>query len=158
MGNIRALCLAVVDTLGGWLGRRPMLVELAGPRGTVTLVTTPDGQLGDAALNAGNRYPHWAQRVAARSLIGLAGYRPGKRAKRISKPVLFVVCDDDLTTLAAATTSVAGVVPGAEIAHFPGGHYAPFMAAHEDVVQVELEFLSRHLAQQAQTASGGSTR
>jgi pimeloyl-ACP methyl ester carboxylesterase len=135
----------ILDAVGGFLGRPPRLVDLAGPQGTVAVLTTPDGQQGDAALNPGNRYPEWRQAVAARSAVPLASYRPGRSAARIRYPLLVVVCDDDVSALAASAARVARRAPGAELVRFPGGHYAPFLDAHDEVVAAELDFLGRHL-------------
>lgn len=39
----------------------------------------------------------------------------------------------------------AGRAPRRELVHLSGGHYAPFMEAHEPAVAAQLEFLERHL-------------
>jgi uncharacterized protein len=118
---------------------------LIGARGSVAVLTTPDGQLGDRALNAGNRHPGWVQSVAARSTLPLLAYRPGRAAGRSRQPALVVVCDDDQSTFTPATLEVAKRFPDAEVVHLSGGHYAPFMEAHEQAVAEELDFLDRRL-------------
>ena len=35
--------------------------------------------------------------------------------------------------------------PRAELVQLPGGHYAPFLDAHEQAVAAEVSFLRRHL-------------
>jgi len=133
------------DALGGLLGRSPRLVPLAGAPGTVALLTTPDGQDGNRALNPGSRYPEWQQAVAARSILGVGFYRPGRDASRVRCPLLVVVADDDQSALAAPAVRAAQHAPHAEVAHLAGGHYAPFLEAHEQTVAVELSFLDRHV-------------
>jgi len=64
------------------LRRAPILIPLAGPRGTVASITTPDGQRGGQALDPAGRYPDWDQTVAAASALRLAFYRPGARRHR----------------------------------------------------------------------------
>jgi hypothetical protein len=66
----------LLDALGGLFGREPLLVPLAGKRGAVAVLTTPDAQDGDRALNPGNKYPDWQQEVAARSAVRIGFYRP----------------------------------------------------------------------------------
>jgi hypothetical protein len=39
--------------------------------------------------------------------------------------------------------------PRGELVRVPGGHYAPFKDAHEQVVDAELSFLRRHLVENA---------
>ena len=96
LAQLRLMSRAVLDTLGGMLGRKPLLVPLTGERGTVAMLSTPDGLQGDEALNA-SRYPEWQQKVAARSVLRLGSYRPGLYAARVQCPLLVMVCDDDHT-------------------------------------------------------------
>jgi uncharacterized protein len=133
------------DALGALFGRPPLLVPLAGPPGTVALLTTPDAQLGDQALNPGNRYPEWQQEVAARSALRLVFYRPGRVASRVRCPLLVLVCDEDTSALAAPAVRAAQRAPHGELVRLPGGHYAPFLEAHEEAVAAAVSFLSRHL-------------
>jgi fermentation-respiration switch protein FrsA (DUF1100 family) len=135
-----------LDVAGGLLGLAPRLVPLAGKPGDVAVVTTPDALEGDRALNPDNRYPDWRQTVAARSALRLAFYEPGRAARRISCPLLVVVCDDDRTALVGPGLRVAERAPRAELVRLPGGHYAPFLEAHDAAAEAELSFLRRHLA------------
>jgi fermentation-respiration switch protein FrsA (DUF1100 family) len=135
----------LLDALGGLLGRDPLLVPLAGKPGTVSMLTTPDSQDGDRALNPGNRYPDWRQQIAARAALRLGFYRPGREASRVRCPLLVVACDDDLSALPGPAVRAAERAPRAELVRLPGGHYAPFMDEHERAVELELAFLRRHL-------------
>ncbi len=135
----------LLDTARGLVGRPPLLVPLAGPPGTVALLTTPDGMDGDRALNPDGRYPQWEQTMAARSAMALASYRPGKWAARVRCPLLFVACDQDQSVLVEPAVRAARRAPQAELVRLPGGHYAPFLDAHEPAVEAELAFLRRHL-------------
>jgi hypothetical protein len=135
----------VLDALGGLFGRAPRLVPLAGPPGTVASLSTPDGLDGDRALNPGNQYPDWRQEVAARSVLAIGFYRPGRAAARVRRPLLVLVCDDDRSALAGPAVRAAGRAPRGEVAHLPGGHYEPFLGGHEEAVATELSFLRRHL-------------
>jgi fermentation-respiration switch protein FrsA (DUF1100 family) len=136
----------VLDVAGGLFGLAPRLVPLAGKPGDVAVVTTPDALDGDRALNPDNRYPDWQQTVAARSALRLGLYEPGRVAHRIACPLLVVVCDDDRTALVRPGLRVAERAPRAELVRLPGGHYAPFLEAHDAAVKAETSFLQRHLA------------
>jgi len=140
---------ALLDVLGGLLRRPTRLVPLVGPPGTVAMLTTPDA-VGDGAraLRAAN-YPNWTQQVAARSALRIGFHRPGRDAKRITCPLLVIACDDDQTSLAAPAIRVAGKAPRGELSRLPGGHYAPFLEGHEQAVDVQLEFLRRHLVERS---------
>jgi pimeloyl-ACP methyl ester carboxylesterase len=149
---VRLIGRCIVDTVGAWFGRSPRLVALAGPPGTVALLNTPDAQLSNETLNPGNKYPEWQQAIAARSVLPAAFYRPAKYAGEVRCPLLYVVCEDDQSALAAPTLKAAGRTPKAEVLQVPGNHYAPFLDAHEQVVEAEVAFLQKHLATAADPA------
>jgi uncharacterized protein len=138
--------LALRDVARGLAGREPLVVPLAGPRGAVAMLTTPDACDGDRALNPGNVYPGWDQTIAARSVVPIALYRPGRTASRISCPLLAVISTRDQSVLAAPGLTAARRAPAGEILEVDGAHYAAFLDQHETVVAAELDFLHRHLA------------
>jgi uncharacterized protein len=146
LGALRLIGRSVLDMLGGLLGRPPRLVALSGPPGTVALLNTPDAQDTNRALDPDNRYADWQQAIAARSVLPAALYSAAKYAPQVRCPLLYVVCDDDQSALAAPALAAAERTPNAELLRVPGGHYAPFLDAHEQVVEAELAFLNRHLA------------
>lgn len=143
---LRLFGRGVADALGGLLGRPPLLVPTAGVRGAVASLTTADAMDGDHALDPDNRHTTWDRTVAARIVLRLGTYRPGRDAARIACPLLVVVCDDDRSALPAPALRAARSAPAGETAHLPGTHYAPFLAAHEAAVAAELAFLERHVA------------
>ncbi|MFB7613506.1 alpha/beta hydrolase [Kitasatospora sp. NPDC056181] len=142
---LRVLGLGLLDAAGGLVGREPLLIPLGGRPGEVAALTTPDVPDGVRALGAEAGYPDWPQVVAARSVLTLGTYRPGRHAPRIACPLLVVVCEDDHSALPAAAERVARRAPRGELVRLPGGHYAPFLAAHEQAVAAHLDFLRRHL-------------
>jgi uncharacterized protein len=137
--------VALRDAARQLAGREPLLVPLAGPRGAVAMLTTPDAADGDRALNPGNAYPGWQQSIAARSVLPLGLYRPGSAASRISCPLLAVISTGDQSVLAAPARKAAAQAPRAETLEVGGGHYAAFLDEHETVITAELDFLRRHL-------------
>ncbi|MFI6493755.1 alpha/beta hydrolase [Streptomyces sp. NPDC050564] len=142
---LRLLGLGVADTLGGLAGRPPLLVPTAGPRGAVASLTTPDAMDGDRALDPERRHTNWEQTVAARIVLQFGGYRPGRHASRIRCPLLVVVCDQDQSALPGLAVRAARNVPGSEVVHLSGRHYAPFLESHEQAVEAEIAFLQKHL-------------
>jgi predicted alpha/beta hydrolase len=136
------------DALGSLVSRPPRLVPLVGQPGTVALLTTPDSLDGDRALEVVH-YPEWQQAVATRSALRASFYRPGRHAAHVKCPLLVIVCDEDQAALAAPAVRAAKRTPLAELVQLPGGHYAPFLDAHEQAVDAELSFLRRHLLAEA---------
>ena len=154
--------IALRDFARGLAGREPLVVPLAGLRGDVAMLTTPDAADCDRALNPGNAYPGWQQTIAARSVIPIAMYRPGRTASRISCPLLAVISTGDQSVLAAPALKAASKAPRAEVLQIDGTHYAAFLEQHETVVAAELDFLHRHLlrddtADSAASASADAT-
>jgi fermentation-respiration switch protein FrsA (DUF1100 family) len=142
--QLRLIATGLLDAAGGLLGREPILVPLMGERGTVAMLSTPDGLRGPEALQA-SRYPEWQQKVAARSIVTLGSYRPGRHAPRVACPLLVLVCDEDRSAPPGPAIRAAQRAPLGEIARIAGGHYEPFMAGHEQAAELELSFLERHL-------------
>jgi pimeloyl-ACP methyl ester carboxylesterase len=153
LAMLRLTGRGVLDALGGLVGRRPLLVPLAGEPGTVALLTTPDSVDAGRALNPGNRYPEWQQEIAARSMFGIGSSRPGRDAPRVRCALLVLVCDQDQTALAGPAVAAANRSPRGELVRMPGGHYEPFLGGHERAVEAELSFLRRHLLEQADHVS-----
>jgi pimeloyl-ACP methyl ester carboxylesterase len=145
LAGLRFLGRGVLDALGRKLGRDPLLVPLAGPPGTVTLLTTPDSLNGAGALNPAQRYPDWQQQVAAGSALRLSFYRPVRSAPRIQCPLLVLVYERDGAALPGPGTRAARRAPRGELISLPGGHYEPFTAGHESALEAQLSFLQRHL-------------
>jgi uncharacterized protein len=142
---LRFPLIALADAVGGLVGRPPRLIPLAGERGSMAMLTTPDAIDGVRALDPDGRYPEWRQQIAARSVLPLMVYRPGRAASEARCPMQVIICDDDQSALPGPARRAAARAPRAEVVAVPGGHYAPFLDQHERVVAAELEFLSRTL-------------
>jgi uncharacterized protein len=137
--------IALADVLGGLIGRPPRLIPLTGPRGSIAMLTTPDAQDGPRALDPDGRYPDWVQKIAARSVMPMGFYRPGRKVSRIACPLLIVASEGDQSVLAAPALRAASKARRATLLCIPGGHYAPFLEQHEIVVTAEVAFLNRNL-------------
>jgi fermentation-respiration switch protein FrsA (DUF1100 family) len=146
------LC-GLLDVVGRRVGRAPRLIPLAGPRGRVASLTTPDGAKGALALDPDGRYPDWEQTVAAGSALRMAFYRPGRAAANVACPLLVVVCEDDTSVLVQPPAGAARRAPQGELVRLPGDHYAPFMESYDATVAAELAFLRRHLVDEATDAA-----
>ncbi|MER7684835.1 alpha/beta hydrolase [Streptomyces sp. NPDC097610] len=142
---LRLFGRGVLDAAGGLLGRPPLLVPLSGEPGTVAVLTTPDTADVPRALNPGDRSPDWRQEVAARSALGLGFCRPGRDASRVRCPLHVVVGEQDRSASPTAAVRATRQAPRAELVWLPGGHYAPFLDAHERAADAELSFLRRHV-------------
>jgi pimeloyl-ACP methyl ester carboxylesterase len=145
LSSVRLMTRGALDAIGGLIGRDPLLVPLAGTRGKVAALTTPDSLNGPKALNPGNRYPEWQQEVATRSALRIGLYRPGRSASQVECPLLLVAPDGDGVAPQSHAIRAGERAPRGEVERIPGGHYAPLLEGHERAVEVQLDFLRRHL-------------
>jgi uncharacterized protein len=136
---------ATADTVGGLLRRDALLVPLAGERGTVASLTTPDSLNSARALNPSNRYPQWQQNVAARSAFRVGFYRPGRFASRVKCPLLVLAYAADGVAPPGPAIRAARRAPHGQLACLSGGHYAAFLDGEEPAAHVLLSFLDREL-------------
>lgn len=142
--SLRVTSRALRDVVGGWLGRRPRLVPLAGPPGTVALMTAPDAVPGYLALvEDGSTFRN---EVAARVALDIAFGRPGAQARKLRCPALFVVCEQDTVAPARATLKHVAKAPRGEVVRRDTGHFDIYTGEEfETTVRDELAFLARHV-------------
>ena len=93
---LRAGGAAVIDQFGSLLGRPPRYMPAVGEPGAFAAMTAPEAMPGFDAIVGPESL--WRNEVAARVVLHLSLYRPGRLAARIGVPVLFCVCDADATT------------------------------------------------------------
>jgi len=153
LATLRLTGRAVLDVLGGLIGREPLLLPLVAERGTVASLSTPDALNGDRALNPNNKYPDWQQEVAARSALRLGFYRPARYASRIQCPLLVLAYDDDGVSPPGPAIRAGQRAPRGEVIRLPGGHYEAFLDGHERAAEVQLAFLNRHLLDKSQATN-----
>ena len=138
---LRAGVAAVVDRLGALLGRPPRYLPAVGAPGTFAAMTAPEAKPGFDAIVGPESL--WRNEVAARVVLQLSRYRPGRLASRIAAPVLFCVCESDATTPPGSSIDAARRAPRGELRRYPYGHFAIY---HDPQVKADqVEFLSRVL-------------
>ncbi len=81
------------DVLAAVRGKEPVCVPVAAAPGQPGLMTAPDAVPGMLALLP-EGYP-WVSRAAARSVMSLIRYRPGRSAKLIAAPILICISSTD---------------------------------------------------------------
>jgi fermentation-respiration switch protein FrsA (DUF1100 family) len=149
---LRSTAAGARDQLGALLGRAPYYVPAVAEPGALGMMTTPDSKPGFEALLPADTL--WENRVAARIMLRVPSYRPGRAAPRISCPVLACVCDDDSLTPAEPTVKLVAKAPRAEIKRYPIGHFDIYVGeAWEQAVADQTEFLTRHLLKPAPAPS-----
>lgn len=147
---LRASVPAARDEIARLARTRPVLVPLIGPPGSAALMATPDAEPGYRALIPPDF--DFVNGVAARFLLRVGLYRPGRAAARVKCPILFCICDRDTLAPAAAALRHAQRAPHAEVKRYPIGHFdiysgPPFELAVTD----QIDFLNRHLLHPSQS-------
>ncbi len=136
--------LALRDEAARLRGAPPVRVPLVGPPGSAALMTAADAEPGFRALIPPDL--EFDDSVAARILLHVPRYRPGRAAARVTSPILFCVCERDSVAPAATTLRYAEQAPRAEIRRYPVGHFDIYSGnAFELVVADQTDFLARHL-------------
>jgi dienelactone hydrolase len=150
---LRLLAVGVLDRIGSLLGRPPRYIPAGAGPGEF-------GAVANAAALAGldiirpKDGGEWHNRVAARSVLGIAGHRPVRKAAEIHCPILLVVAENDTIAPVGPALLVAERAPRAELFRSRGDHYGVYEGGedHDRVIEVEVEFLQRHMQVDGATA------
>ena len=143
-GGLRLTARGVSDEIARRRGRPPVTVPAVGPPGSVAVMTTPDAEPGYRAL-----FPpgsDWRNETAARVMLKVGTYRPGRVAPRVHCPVLVCVCDRDVVTPPKPAIRAADRAPHAELRRYPLEHFEIYVGeGFARAVADQTEFLVRHL-------------
>ncbi len=144
---LRITLAGLRDQAGALVGRPPHMVASVGPPGSTAMMSSPDAEPGFRALCPQGL--EWPNEAAARVALRLGAYRPARKAARVRCPILFALADEDVITPPDLAVKAAARAPLAEVRHYPGGHFDPYVGElFERVVAEETDFLTRHLGAQ----------
>ncbi|MBX3222440.1 MAG: alpha/beta fold hydrolase [Labilithrix sp.] len=144
LAALRMIREGLRDRIGSWFGRPPHMIAVAGPPGSVAMLTSPDAEPGILALASEDAPVD--NRVAARIALHIATYRPASTAGEIAAPVLLQVCDDDVVAPPEPIVEAARTMQRAELFRYPYGHFDVYLGEpFERVVVDQVAFLRRHL-------------
>jgi fermentation-respiration switch protein FrsA (DUF1100 family) len=141
---LRATPHAIVDALRGVLRLHPHYIPAVAEPGHVGMMTTQDSVPGFASLVPTEST--WRNEVAARTLLSVPLYRPGRRAKNVRAPIFVAVVENDSLTPSRSAVRFGERAPHHEIHHYPGGHFDPYIGStFHELVTDETDFLRAHL-------------
>ena len=133
--------LALKDKIGSILGAKPVMVPLAAPAGHTALMNAPDAYSGYLALMpSGSNIPNY---VAARFVLDIIRYYPGRKTSRIQAPVLFCVCDTDSVAPLKQHCVMRAIHPIMKLSTTPMVILKFTLEAFERVVRDQIDFLKR---------------
>lgn len=141
---LRATVEGVRDLLGGRRGRPPRMIPVFGARGSRAAVPVDGAIEGVNAMSPPNCT--WRNEIAARIMLTVLRYRPGRRAGAIRCPILFCVGDHDQVVPLKPALKAAWAAPRADVKRYPFGHFDISVGeAFERVAADQAQFLARHL-------------
>ena len=137
------------DQANHLMGRSPYYRQSIGDANTSAVMIEPGwldllhGLAGDGVDEARLRSQN---RVAARVLLQMPFYSPGRTAHRITAPTLVQAGEDDQLTPSSASRKVAERIPNAEFRIYGCGHFDPYLPPHFDgIVSDQLTFLRNYV-------------
>jgi dienelactone hydrolase len=134
------------DLLAAVRRKEPVCIPVAAAPGRPGLMTAPDALPGMLALVPEDY--HWLNRAAARSVVSVLRYRPGRSAKRIAAPILICISATDSVAPPAPTERYARQAPRGDVRLYDAGHFDFYLGeAFNQLVTEQTEFLVSHLQQ-----------
>ncbi|MFI9505419.1 alpha/beta hydrolase [Nocardia sp. NPDC052566] len=132
--------VAATDLVIGSLRRRPIGIRLAGRKRAAALMSAADVPEGYGRL--AEESERYEPKVAARIAFSALFDAPGKRAKALKMPVLYVVADHDSIAPAKPTLRAAERTKHAIVKRYPAGHFdVYFDDVFEQTVYDQTQFL-----------------
>lgn len=142
---------AVRDKLRERRGRDPLRVALAGPPGSMAMMTTPDAVTGFEAILPADPVG-FESAVPARIVLQMRADRPARRANLVICPLLVCMCEADVVAPPQPAVEVAKNAPRGELRRYPIGHFDLFHNPWFDrVVDDQIAFLRRTLSETNRT-------
>lgn len=134
----------VRDYLAAVRRKEPITLPVAAGPVEAALMNTPDALPGMLSLLPADH--HWINKAAARSLVNVALYRPGRAARRIAAPILVCISATDSVAPARPTERYARQAPHADVRLYDAGHFDFYVGdAFRQLVADQTEFLITHL-------------
>ncbi|TDD89249.1 alpha/beta hydrolase [Saccharopolyspora karakumensis] len=142
--SVKLTLWALRDQLGALTGAAPVRVAAYGPPGSTALMSSPDAEPGVRAMTPDD--VGVAKEVASRFALQIVRHFPGRHARRVSCPILFVICETDAVAPAGPTRRYAAQAPRGEVKLTTAGHFEIYVGEHfEQTVTDQLAFLAHHV-------------
>jgi len=153
IGHTARLAFCGLRDLGGaLLRRRPFLIPVVGPPGSLAFMNSEEAQPGYFSIV--RDAPAWRNEVAARIVVQMALFRPIARATHVRCPMFVVVGEQDTITPTPSTLEAARRAPQAKVLSLPCGHFGAYLGdLFERAVAAETAFLVEKLGARAEAAS-----
>jgi uncharacterized protein len=150
---MRLTAYGLLDQLGAALGRKPVLVPLAGAPGVLAAMCAEDCEAGYASIAP----PEWRNEISARYALTVPLYRPIAYARKVRCPVLVQVALHDSVAPAAAAIAAAERLPHARLVRYDCKHFEIYSGTFfERAVAEQVEFYREVLGMRGGAAGSGA--
>ena len=136
------------DQLRAWLHRTPVYVNSAGATGETAVMTSPDALAGMERLiaDSGLAPDAYPTTVAARIVLRIGTYSPGRHANRITCPALVQIAEHDAVTPTHVALQAVHKMANPTVHTYDCGHFDPYVEPlFATVVADQLAFLHKHV-------------
>ena len=143
----RLIIAGVRDQAGAWLGRPPHRTAAIGHPGDIAMMTSP-GAAELVERMAGDRREELLAEndVAARIVLRIPFYSPGRHAGDITAPTLVQLAEHDDVTPYAKAQKIVARIPNGEVLAYDCSHFEPYLDPHfEQIIADQIDFLKRHV-------------
>lgn len=147
-GGLRVSGHGIRDQVRAWLGRTPTYVDIVAAPGQTGVMTTPDALPGMDRLitESGLRPGDYPQDVAARIVLKIGLYSPGRSASKVACPALVQIVADDAVTPRRVAERTARKMQHPTVRTYPGGHFDPYVEPlFSQVIADQIAFLHAHV-------------
>ena len=146
--SLRLAPYGLRDQLRAWLHRTPVYVNSAGASGATAVMTSPDALAGMERLIAesGLASDAYPTTVAARIVLRIGAYSPGRHAGGITCPALVEIAEHDAVTPTHVALRAARKMANPTVHTYDCGHFDPYVEPlFATAVADQIAFLNTHV-------------
>lgn len=143
--SIKLSTAGIIDCVKAGLGLAPFYVKASGEPGELALMTAPGESSGYHNLVPDG--VKFDDRVAARFVLAVTNYNPGKKLKSLNMPILVQVGLNDVTTPPRAAIKDCNKAKTVTLKTYATGHFEPYVdPLFSTIVGDQLAFLDSVVA------------
>ncbi|MET0199520.1 MAG: alpha/beta fold hydrolase [Rhodococcus fascians] len=146
--TLRVLPSAVKDVVRALRKKPPHYIDSVGLPGTRAVMVSPDANSGRDRMmqESGLTHGDYPETVAARILLKIGLYSPGRTASAIGCPTLVQIMSEDTVTPASVALRAAQKIRTATVRTYTGGHFDPYVdLLFSAVIRDQLAFLAENV-------------
>lgn len=144
--SLRLTARGCIDLVRAVTGRPPLYIPAIGSPGEVAAMSSPDAIPGLQRMLDQSSIEEPAREVAARIILQMGLYSPGRSARRIKAPTLVQIAKRDNITPAPLARRVAARLAHHKVFEYDLNHFDPYVEPHfGPMIGDQVDFLHRVL-------------